>query len=647
MASTWSQNLKIELITTGEQTGDWGETTNDNFANVLEQAIVGKGNPDFSTDADLTISLSDSTAEQVARAYFLEVTSSVIGGLTTTRNLVVPTIEKPYIVKNSTSGSQSIIVKTAAGTGITVANGKTTMVYVDGASVVQAIDYIPSLTLGTALPIASGGTGATSASAARTSLGLGTIATQAFDNVSITGGAITGVTISSLGSDLAVTDGGTGSSSASGARTNLGAAASGANSDITSLSGLTTPLSAAQGGTGATSNAAAPFALKGANSDITSLSGLTTALSIGQGGTGATTATAAITALLPSQTGNSGKVLQTNGTVAAWETVSSGSGVSITDDSSTNAVRYPLFTNAITGSITTEYVSSAKLNYNPSTGAFTATSFSGAGTGLTGTASSLTVGTATTATTATSATTATNVAVAADTSTTACYPLFSTASTSSSTGAKTNSSRLSFNSSTGALSATSFSGAGTGLTGTAASLTAGAATTAAGLSATLAISSGGTGVTAQPTFSAYASASQLGISGSTPTKIACNTENWDTNSNYSTSQYRFTPTVAGYYQVNGTARITPGSGTTGQTGCSVAIYKNNQEYRRGDEIVTQDAIYVQPSVSCIIYMNGTSDYIEIWAGYAPYGTVGTNPGFIADGATLTSNWSACFLTKGP
>lgn len=486
MASTWSQNLKIELITTGEQTGDWGETTNDNFANVLEQAIVGKGNPDFSTDADLTISLSDSTAEQVARAYFLEVTSSVIGGLTTTRNLVVPTIEKPYIVKNSTSGSQSIIVKTAAGTGITVANGKTTMVYVDGTNVVQAIDYIPSLTLGTALPIASGGTGATSASAARTSLGLGTISTQAFDNVSITGGAITGVTISSLGSDLAVTDGGTGASDATSARSNLSAAKSGANSDITSLSGLTTPLSAAQGGTGATSNAAAPFALKGANSDITSLSGLTTALSIGQGGTGAATATAAITALLPSQTGNSGKVLQTNGTVAAWETVSSGSGISITDDSSTNAVRYPLFTNAITGSITTEFVSSAKLNYNPSTGVFTATSFSGAGTGLTGTASSLTAGTATTTT---------NVAVASDTSTTTCYPLFSTASTSSSTGAKTNSSRLSFNSSTGALSATSFSGAGTGLTGTAAGLTVGAATTAAGLSSTLAISSGGTGST--------------------------------------------------------------------------------------------------------------------------------------------------------
>jgi hypothetical protein len=62
----------------------------------------------------------------------------------------------------------------------------------------------------------------------------------------------------------------------------------GANSDITSLSGLTTALSVLQGGTGATTAGAAPFALKGANSDITSLSGLTTALSVLQGGTGTT-----------------------------------------------------------------------------------------------------------------------------------------------------------------------------------------------------------------------------------------------------------------------------------------------------------------------------------------------------------------------
>lgn len=68
------------------------------------------------------------------------------------------------------------------------------------------------------------------------------------------------------------------------------------------VSGMTTPLSVAQGGTGATTNAGAAFALKGANSDITSLSGLTTALSAAQGGTGLTSA------------GANGNVLTSNGT---------------------------------------------------------------------------------------------------------------------------------------------------------------------------------------------------------------------------------------------------------------------------------------------------------------------------------------------
>ena len=159
----------------------------------------------------------------------------------------------------------------------------------------------------------------------------------------------------------------------------------------------------------------------------------------------------------------------------------------------------------------------------------------------------------------------------------------------------------------------------------------------------LAINNGGTGVSVQPTFSAYASASQLGLSPSTPTKINCNVELWDNNNNYNTTLARFLPTVTGYYQINGIARITPGSGTTGSTGCSVAIYLNGSEYRRGAEIVTQDAIYVQPTISVIVYLNGSTDYVELWAGYAPYGEVGVNPGFQYDSAVLTSNWSAAFL----
>lgn len=91
----------------------------------------------------------------------------------------------------------------------------------------------PNITLTGTLVVANGGTGATTASGARTNLGLGTIATQDANNVAITGGSITGIT------DLALADGGTGSSTAAGARSNLGAAASGANNDINTFGALT------------------------------------------------------------------------------------------------------------------------------------------------------------------------------------------------------------------------------------------------------------------------------------------------------------------------------------------------------------------------------------------------------------------------
>jgi hypothetical protein len=142
MASTYSSNLKIELIATGEQSGTWGITTNTNLGTALEEAIVGYGNPDFASDADLTLTLTDANSAQTARNFVLNVTSSV--SLTATRNLVVPTIEKPYVVINATTGSQSIVVKTSAGTGITVPNGSTMFLYADGTNVVNAINNLPS-----------------------------------------------------------------------------------------------------------------------------------------------------------------------------------------------------------------------------------------------------------------------------------------------------------------------------------------------------------------------------------------------------------------------------------------------------------------------------------------------------------------------
>lgn len=157
--STYSTNLKIELIPLGEQSGTWGTTNNTNLGTTLEQAIVGYGNANFTTDANDTLTLTDSNASQVARCFALNVTSSVV--LTATRELVVPTIQKTYLIYNNTSGSQSITVKTSAGTGVTVANGTYMLVYADGTNVVPQISK---------LPLQYGGTGAQTAADARTNL---------------------------------------------------------------------------------------------------------------------------------------------------------------------------------------------------------------------------------------------------------------------------------------------------------------------------------------------------------------------------------------------------------------------------------------------------------------------------------------------
>jgi hypothetical protein len=129
------------------------------------------------------------------------------------------------------------------------------------------------------LPLANGGTGGTTGPTARTALG----AAASGANSDIT-------SLSGLTTPITLAQGGTGGGTAAAARTSLGAAASGANSDITSLGGLTTPISVAQGGTGGGTAAAARAALgsaaSGANSDITALGALTTPLSAAQGGSG-------------------------------------------------------------------------------------------------------------------------------------------------------------------------------------------------------------------------------------------------------------------------------------------------------------------------------------------------------------------------
>jgi hypothetical protein len=144
MASTYSA-LKVELIGSGEQQGTWGDTTNTNLGTALEEAIVGRATANFASDANLTLTLTNSNATQVARHLVLNVTSGV--SLTATRDLIVPAIEKPYIIQNNTTGGRSIRV-IVAGAAVTVPNGKTAFVYNDGTDVKYAFDHTGALDVG-------------------------------------------------------------------------------------------------------------------------------------------------------------------------------------------------------------------------------------------------------------------------------------------------------------------------------------------------------------------------------------------------------------------------------------------------------------------------------------------------------------------
>ena len=157
MASTYS-DLKIELIGTGEQAGTWGNTTNDNLGIAFQEAITGSADVAFSS-GDVTLTLTNTNAAQVGRNLRLNLTGTS-GGV---RELILGSgmqVEKLYLINNTLA--DAVTVKNTTGTGIAVPAGKTMFVFNNGTNVVDVVTHLSSLTLGAALPIASGGTGSTS-----------------------------------------------------------------------------------------------------------------------------------------------------------------------------------------------------------------------------------------------------------------------------------------------------------------------------------------------------------------------------------------------------------------------------------------------------------------------------------------------------
>lgn len=304
MASEYS-NLKIQLMGTGDNATTWGNITNVNIGPALGAAIASSV-PIAFTSGDQTLTWTDTNGPQDARNLRLNLTGT--GGF----NLIVPVVTngKPYIINNATDGT--ITVKHSTGTGITVPTGKTMWVYADGTNVVDVVTHLTSLSVAGALsvgslsltaplPTASGGTGSNATT---------------YCNLQAN---VTGL--------LPVANGGTGANTAATARSALGAAASGTNTDITTLNptgGLQvgSPTGGAKGagtvnatglfvngtavgvGSGSVSSVAmtVPSFLSVTGSPITTsgtlavtLSGV--ALPVANGGTGSTSAAAAATAL--------------------------------------------------------------------------------------------------------------------------------------------------------------------------------------------------------------------------------------------------------------------------------------------------------------------------------------------------------------
>lgn len=106
-----------------------------------------------------------------------------------------------------------------------------------------------------------------------------------------------------------------------------------------------------------------------------------------------------------------------------------------------------------------------------------------------------------------------------------------------------------------------------------------------------------------PSFSAYYTGAGQTFNGGVQTKVIINTEEWDTANCFdSTTNYRFTPNVAGYYHIIGEVQLNTASYTN-----SIDFFKNTSLWKRGTLGTTQS-----PFASCLVYLNGSTDYVEMY-----------------------------------
>ena len=163
MASTYDNDLRLNEMATGDGSGTWGETTNLNLSMIAE-AFSYQTEATFGSDANVTATIADGASDKY-RGMYIKVTSST--SLSASRDLTIAptTVSKIIFIENSTSGSQSIVVKQGSGSSVTIPNGKSKICFLEGtgsgASVYDGLDKLAlssNVTINNESPISAGST---------------------------------------------------------------------------------------------------------------------------------------------------------------------------------------------------------------------------------------------------------------------------------------------------------------------------------------------------------------------------------------------------------------------------------------------------------------------------------------------------------
>lgn len=307
MPTTYSTNLALSLIATGEEAGNWGTITNTNLGTLLEQAISGYVTQAITDGADTVIQIQNGVTS-VARNMAIQMT----GSLSAARNLIVPANRKLYFIHNNTSGGYAVTVKVSGQTGVSVPNGRKMVLVSNGTDVVQAVDYTTVSYAGSFIPLGS-------------SVPANGVYLPSANTVGVAANTTNVMNLTSGGIQVGSPTGGykgVGTINATGLFVNGNAVGVGTGT-VTSVAGTGSVNGITLSGTG---SGDVTLTLGGTLSGVNLGSQVTGTLAIGSGGTGKTTASEAINALVPSQTDNGGKYLTTNGSAVSWATVAGGTG---------------------------------------------------------------------------------------------------------------------------------------------------------------------------------------------------------------------------------------------------------------------------------------------------------------------------------